>query len=182
MRLVVGGLVCAFVVGALWLSRASDTGAVPMATYSPLSQQAQAPAFTGNLVDLDALQAARSAGRLKENDERRELRMALLHAANRLEKSPCDNALKLAFRKATVALIEELRATRTARLETYVVDGREIDTTDFLNRWVFAAIWKANQGGVLRPEDMRGEPITPDTDRRPADTAEHGGPYACRLG
>jgi hypothetical protein len=174
MRLLLVGIVCAVVAWVVWTN--SSPGLVS-ANPSP-----QLRTFAQTVADRDALESAKRTGRLHEAPARRELRQAVLRAANRLENSPCDAAVRLAFRKAVVSLIAHLRDTDDAAPETYAINGRVVDTTGFLNSEASDVIEQAAFAGVLRDGDIMGKPAAPDTERKQPDTAERSGRYVCQRG
>ena len=87
MRLFICGMLLALAGWALWPS------------ISAVQPSAALPTFESSRADREILERARSSGRLSEDPARRELRQAVLRAANRLENSPCDSGAKLAFRE-----------------------------------------------------------------------------------
>jgi len=141
----------------------------------PMQPSNQLRTFAQSRADSQMLESARQSGELREDGTRRMLRQALLSAANRLENSPCDKSLQLAFRKATSDLIAYLRKTRD-RVETYTIDGHVVDASAIFNAAASDVIREGSMEGILQPDDVAGRPVSSSSHPPPADRS---GRYVC---
>ena len=142
-------VVLLFVFLGVWVVAGAP---VPITTMGPLPTNPDAATFHSAVEDLDPEVWAQKYGQAPEDPERRRVRLAVIDAAEQARLSPCNERFRQRLVKLTHEFLD-LRRTKS-RTEVTMVNGREMNVTDKLNKPAFDAINAAVTDGYFRPEDF----------------------------